>query len=474
MSGTLPGYMGISPDKAMAELDPPMTTRGFERIAEACAAGRADLVGRGLDEQGGKRLRPFSTWEITKYLIPVAPAHFRRVLRAHPELPQGRSETEGGARWFTLDEVLRLRAFFGAEGSRAKDYLPYRPKGLPAKITAVASFKGGVGKTSTTAHLAMSAALDGYRVLVVDLDSQGSLTSLFGARVTDEWGTVFSLIAAHFARHLRAENRRRMDRGDPPVPFDDTLEAALAVDPQSLVARTHWPNIDLIGAQLNLYWSEFQIPVWRMQSRGWKLWDALSDGLAEAGFLERYDLIFLDTPPALGYLTINGLSAADILLVPFGASFLEFDSTGRFFDMIHATFASIEEGENMAARALGRPSLSFEWDAVRAVLTRYDSAQQAEMATLLASYLGRTLSPHWQGYTALIGQAGESVSGIYEADYRDFNRETYARGRATFDETYAGFKRLLYGVWRRDELAAEAEAAAQRTGPAAPTGEAAS
>ena len=63
--------------------------------------------------------------------------------------------------------------------------------------------------------------------------------------------------------------------------------------------------------------------------------------------------IFLDTPPALGYLTINGLAAADILLVPLGASFLEFDSTGRFFDMLHATFASIEDGENMAARALG-------------------------------------------------------------------------------------------------------------------------
>jgi chromosome partitioning protein len=53
--------------------------------------------------------------------------------------------------------------------------------------------------------------------------------------------------------------------------------------------------------------------------------------------------VVLDTPPALGYLTINALAAADILLVPLGASFLEFDSTGRFFDMLHATFASIEE-----------------------------------------------------------------------------------------------------------------------------------
>ena len=48
------------------------------------------------------------------------------------------------------------------------------------------------------------------------------------------------------------------------------------------------------------------------------------------------------------------------------------------------------------------------------------------------------------------------MNGIYEADYRDFNRETYMRGRETFDQTYAAFKRLLVGIWRRDELAAQA------------------
>lgn len=106
----------------------------------------------------------------------------------------------------------------------------------------------------------------------------------------------------------------------------------------------------------------------------------------------------------------------------------------------------------MAARALGRAELTFRWDAIRAVITRYDGSQQTEMAGLMHAYLGPTLSPTRQDFTALIGQAGEQVAGIYEADYRDFNRETYVRGRATFDETYADFKRLLLGVWRRDEL----------------------
>ena len=452
--GEQPPYFNIDPDRALAEIGAPITTAALAEIAAACGRGRADLVGRGLDSAGRKTLRLFSTWEITRYLIPVAPAHFRRVLRQNTTLPQGRTETEGGARWFTLDEVLRLRAFFGTEGSKAKEYLPWRPQGLPAKIVAVANFKGGVGKTSTCAHLAMSAALDGYRVLVIDLDSQGSMTSIFGGKVEDEWQTVFPLLARHYARHLRRENQGRIDRGEAPVAIDETLSEALRLSAPGMVQKTHWPNIDLIGAQLNLYWAEFQIPVWRLQSRAWKLWDALADSLAEDGILSTYDLIFLDTPPALGYLTINGLSAADILLVPTGASFLEFDSTGRFFDMLQSTFASIEEGENMAARALGRDELAFEWDAVRAVVTRYDASQQAELAGLMQAYLGRTLAPHRQDFTALIGQAGEQVSGIYEADYRDFNRDTYARGRETFDATYAAVKKLILGAWRRDELAA--------------------
>jgi cellulose biosynthesis protein BcsQ len=450
-----PPYLRIDPETAAGDLGDPVGTLDIAELARLAARGREDLASRGLNREGTRSLRLFSTWEVTRYLIPVAAAHFRRVLQANPALPQGRCETEGGTRWFSLAEVLALRDFFAAGGSRAKEYKPFRPAGLPAKIAAVANFKGGVGKTSTAAHLAMSAALDGYRVLVIDLDSQGSMTSLFGGRVDSEWDTVFPLIARTYAEGLQAENRARHGRGEPPLPFEGLLTEALRVTAGDLIRRTHWPNIDLLGAQLNLYWAEFQIPVWRMNLRSWKLWDALGTALARDGVLDRYDLILLDTPPALGYLTINGLAAADILLVPLGASFLEFDSTGRFFDMLHATFASIEDGENAAARALGLPELRFEWDAVRVLVTRYDAAQQAELAGLMQAYLGRFMSRERQDFTALIGQAGERVHGIYEADYRDFNRETYIRGRETFDTTYAAFKRLLVGAWARDLKARE-------------------
>ncbi len=445
-----PPFHNISPEAAAARLPEPVDTARFARAAARAAHGRGELARRGYAPDGRKRLRRFSTWEITRYLIPVAPAHFRRVLKANPALPQG--EGQGGTRWFTLEEVVTLRDHFDAEGSSAKEYKPYRPEGLPAKVVAVANFKGGVGKTSTAAHLAMAAALDGYRVLVIDLDSQGSMTSIFGGEVEDEWSTVFPLIARDYAAHVSQRNRVREAEGVPPIPLDETLRAAQEVTAAEVIQRTHWPNVDLIGAQLNLYWAEFQIPVWRMQAGDWPLWDALEGFLEAEGLRDRYDVILLDTPPALGYLTINALSAADILLVPLGASFLEFDSTGRFFDMLHATFASIEEGDNAARRAAGLPEQRFEWDAVRTVLTRYDAAQQADLANVVQAYFDDMMSPHRQEFTALVGQAGERVSGIYEADPKDFNRDTYLRGREAFDRTYADFKELLVGCWWRDAM----------------------
>ncbi|MEP2921455.1 MAG: AAA family ATPase [Sulfitobacter sp.] len=456
----LPPYYNIDPEKAASRLADPVTTARFAKAANFAAKGRDDLARRGYSPDGKKHLRKFSTWEICKYLIPLAPAHFRRVLKQHPDLPQGSGE--GGSKWFTLEEVLQLRQHFAAEGAADREYLPYRPEGLPAKVLAVANFKGGVGKTSTCAHLAMSAALDGYKVLVIDLDSQGSMTSIMGGTVKDEWETAFPLIAKHFAGHLAAENSVLAAGGFATKPLDETLQAAAEVTADDVIQKTHWPNIDLIGAQLNLYWAEFQVPVWRMQLRSWPLWDALGGFLEDEGLLDKYDLIFLDTPPALGYLTINALAAADILLVPLGASFLEFDSTGRFFDMLYSTFASIEDGENMTRAGAGLEEVRFEWDAVRAMITRFDPAQQTDLANVMQAYFGDFMTTYRQDFTAMVGQAGEQVSGIYEADYREFNRDTYVRGRETFDRTWGEVKEIILGCWWRDlQMNATPDAAAQ-------------
>ena len=442
-------FMSLDPEAAASKLTDPVDTARFAKAAAFAARGRDDLAKRGYSPDGRKRLRKFSTWEICKYLIPVAPAHFRRVLKANPDLPQG--DGDGGSKWFSLDDVITLRDHFASEGVAQKKYKSFRPQGLPAKCIAVANFKGGVGKTSTAAHLAMSAALDGYRVLVIDLDSQGSMSSIMGAQVADEWQTAFPLMAKHFAQHVIAENQVRAASGRPEIPLDETLKEAMSTTAADVIQKTHWPLIDIIGAQLNLYWAEFQVPVWRMQAGNWPLWDALQGFLDDEGLLDEYDIILLDTPPALGYLTINALSAADILLVPLGASFLEFDSTGRFFDMLYSTFASIEDGENSQRRRDGLPEIKFEWDAVRALITRFDAAQQTDLANVIQAYFGDFMTTYRQDFTALVGQAGEQVSGIYEIDYREFNRDTYARGREAFDRTWAEVKELLIGTWWRDQ-----------------------
>ena len=212
----LPPYFGISPDEALAELGPPGRHPRLRRDRRGLRPRpRRPRRPRPRARAARKRLRLLL--DLGDHPLPD-PGRARRTSAGccapTPPCPRAAPRPQGGAKWFTLDEVLRLRAHFAAEGSRAKEYRPWRPAGLPAKVAAVANFKGGVGKTSTAAHLAMSAALDGYRVLVVDLDSQGSMTSIFGGRVADEWDTVFPLIARDYALGLQAENRRRVERGD--------------------------------------------------------------------------------------------------------------------------------------------------------------------------------------------------------------------------------------------------------------------
>ena len=134
----LPPYFNIAPDEALAELDPPVGTARLRRDRRACAQGRDDLVGRGHEPGGRKRLRCFSTWEITRYLIPVAPAHFRRVLRANPALPQGRTETEGGA------QVVHPRR--GAAAARAFRRRGQPRQGVPALAPGGAAGQGRGGR----------------------------------------------------------------------------------------------------------------------------------------------------------------------------------------------------------------------------------------------------------------------------------------------------------------------------------------
>lgn len=145
--------------------------------------------------------RAISIWEITQWILPMAPEHLRRVLAAAPDLPQGSAGVEGGTRWFTPAEVAVLRGHFAAR-SRKSRYLPQRPAGVTAPLIALAAPQGRAGRSTAALHLATAAALAGYKVLLIDADPAGALAQALRVDDAAEPG-VLGLIARAAAQALR-------------------------------------------------------------------------------------------------------------------------------------------------------------------------------------------------------------------------------------------------------------------------------
>lgn len=148
----------------------------------------------------------------------------------------------------------------------------------PARVVAIANQKGGVGKTTTVINLATSLALDGHRVLAVDLDPQGNLTSGVGLRgQRAEGGTVYEALLT----------------GTPP---------------ETCLLPTLVANLTLMPADRNLTGAEIElVSVPAREHRLRRLLEPLR---------ARFDLILIDCPPSLGLLTLNALVAADAVLIP--------------------------------------------------------------------------------------------------------------------------------------------------------------
>lgn len=395
--------------------------------------------------------RLFSTWEIATYLIPIAPPHFLRTLKKNSALPQGISQTETGQKWFTLKEVFLLRDYFSNHGNRRTRYIPYRPvTPRPKIITAVNSAKES-GKTTTLTHYAISAAMDGYRVLVIDLDSQGKITSLFKQAVETKWDTALNLFANNYARHLRSINKTKIQQGDAPFPISDILDAAAKIPAESLIKPTHWPNVDIIGAGLPLQESDALLAFWQSKILAWNPWKVISDELSLAGVLNNYDIVLIDTAPSMGHLTTCAVTTADILLLPFVATQKAGQNTGQSLNVLHQVLHNIQERENITARALGRLEIAFTWEHILGVVTQFkDTAHNPHIADLQQAF-GSSLCPHYQQYTPLIGSAGGQESCIFDIDYRDYNRQTYAESRRPFDAFYGYMKNLIIDSWQKSD-----------------------
>jgi chromosome partitioning protein len=145
------------------------------------------------------------------------------------------------------------------------------------RTVACANQKGGVGKTTTVVNLASLLALSGDRVLLVDLDPQGNATSGVGI------------------------DRASVDRST----YDGIMDG---VDLSELIVRGTSPGVDVIPSTIALAGAEVELA--NSTSRERRLRTAL------AGLTDRYDVIFIDSPPSLGLLTVNALTAADAVLIP--------------------------------------------------------------------------------------------------------------------------------------------------------------
>ncbi|HEY3831345.1 MAG TPA: AAA family ATPase [Acidimicrobiia bacterium] len=158
------------------------------------------------------------------------------------------------------------------------------------RIVAIANQKGGVGKTTTAVNVGAGLAELDFRVLVVDLDPQGNATTGLGVNHRNVEGSVYDVIM-HDAR------------------VEDCVEPTSVRNLFVLPA-----TIDLAGAEIEL------VPA---MSRELKLKRALDD------VRDEYDYILIDCPPSLGLLTVNGLAAADDVLVPIQCEYYALEGLGQ-------------------------------------------------------------------------------------------------------------------------------------------------
>ena len=158
--------------------------------AQTLSAELFNLRARLFPPSAAKELRHFTSGEAAS-LIGVSDAYLRQIsLAGDGPVPQ---QAKGGRRSYTLAQINELRVYLSKEG---RDYLPARRGKDHLQVIAVTNFKGGSGKTTTSAHLAQYLAMQGFRVLAVDLDPQSSLSALFGVQPETDLGENETLYAA--------------------------------------------------------------------------------------------------------------------------------------------------------------------------------------------------------------------------------------------------------------------------------------
>lgn len=396
-----------------------------------------------------KELRPFSIWEISQFMFDVPADTLRKKLAEDLTLPQGLTQEDGRQRWFTLEEINELRRRVRIRGRRL---LPDRPKGRAMRV-AVSNFKGGVGKTVVAQHLAHAAALDGYRVLVVDFDPQATLTHSMGLTEVKEWNTVWGIMCRDLCREADRIMEDYDDPGDCPFPSSDELPEDVrsigAQRCQDFIQATCWPTIDIIPSCANAAFVEFASAQYRAIHKAWSFFGCVARYLDELPD-DQYDIILFDCPPAIGYQSLNAAFAADILYIPSGPGYWEYDSTTSYLGQLGDAMADISDGFATLAADAGI-SLPKEFADIRLLMTRFEGTNPLHVAMMDAfrNVFGADVCQNPVEMTRAVEQSGRFQMSVYEQDYRQMTRETWKRARQSFDRAYEEFRTTVLGAWAR-------------------------
>ena len=394
-----------------------------------------------------KTLRRFSIWEISQFMFDVAADTIRKKLAEDPSLPQGETEDDGRQRWFTLEEINELRRRMRLRG---KSLQPRRPKGRAVRV-AVSNFKGGVGKTVVAQHLANAAALDGYRVLCVDFDPQATLTHSMGLVEVKEWNTVWGIMCRDLCREADRIAASYDDPDDCPYPGSDELpEDVQSIGSQrfqDFIQRTCWPTIDIIPSCANAAFVEFASAQYRSLHKAWSFFGCVDRYLAELPD-DQYDIIIFDCPPAIGYQSLNAAFAADILYIPSGPGYWEYDSTTSFLGQLGDALQDIADGFSGIAEDAGL-SLPKRFRDIKLLMTRFEASNPLHLAMQGAfrNVFGADVCQNSIEMTRAVEQSGRFQQSVYEQDYRQMTRETWKRARQSFDAAYQEFKTTVLASW---------------------------